>query len=66
MAAPERRFRQPRQLDARSFQPEISSFRLYLPPRARPPGPSGPTPGAVRWFAAAHLIAETSCTRWGR
>jgi len=30
MPAPQSRYRQPKQLDAAGFQPEISSFRLYL------------------------------------
>ena len=44
MTAPRPRSPQPKQLDAGIFQAEISSFALRLPPRARPPRRSGPTP----------------------
>ncbi len=46
------------------FQPEIGSFRLCLAAE----GKSGKTvrmyTEAVQWFAAAHLIPQTSRTRW--
>lgn len=37
MAAPESRYRQPKQLEAGRFQQEISSFRLYLAAEGKAP-----------------------------
>ena len=45
MAAPEPRFRQPKQLDAGGLQPEISSFRLHLAAEGKAvQDGDGPTP----------------------
>ena len=56
--------RQPKPLAAGVFQPEIGSFRLCLMAE----GKSGKTvrmyTEAVQWFAAAHLIPQTSRARW--
>ena len=64
MSVPGPSSRQPKPLAAGVFQPEISSFRLCLAAE----GKSGKTvrvyTEAVRWFAAAHLISQTSRTRW--
>ena len=55
--------RQPKPLAAGVFQPEIGSFRLCLAAE----GKSGKTvrmyTEAVQWFAAAHLIPQTSHAR---
>ncbi len=62
MTAEERRSRQPNPLAAGAFQGAISSFHLNL----ADDGKSGKTARmyteAVRWFAAAHLLRETSRT----
>ena len=64
MSVPGPSSRQPKPLAAGVFQPEISSFRLCLAAE----GKSGKTvrmyTEAVRWFAPAHLIPQTSRTRW--
>jgi site-specific recombinase XerD len=56
--------RQLKPLAAGVFQPEIGSSRLCLAAE----GKSGKTvrmyTEAVQWFAAAHLIPQTSRTRW--
>ena len=56
--------RQPKPLAAGMFQPEVGSVRLCLAAE----GKSGKTvrmySEAVQWFAAAHLISQTSRTRW--
>jgi hypothetical protein len=50
-------------MDAGPLAPEIGSFRLNLAE-----GKAAKTvrtyTEAVAWFAAAHLIPRTSCTRW--
>ena len=64
MSVPGPSSRQPKPLAAGVFQPEIGSFRLCLAAE----GKSGKTvrmyTEAVQWFAAAHLIPQTSRTRW--
>jgi integrase/recombinase XerD len=64
MAVPQRRPPQPKELDAGPFEAEVGSFRLHLAAE----GKSGRTIHtyieAVRWFAAAYLLGETSKTRW--
>ena len=64
MSVPGPHSRQPKPLAAGVFQPEISSFRLCLAAE----GKSGKTvrmyTEAVQWFAAAHLIPQTSRARW--
>ena len=64
MAAPEPRFRQPKQLDAGSLQPEISSFRLHLAAEGKAAKTVRTYTEAVQWFAAAHLRREVGRTGW--
>src|SRR5215469_1824934 len=51
-------------LDAGSFQPMISSFRLHLAAEAKASRTVRTYTDAVRWFAAAHLIPCTSHRSW--
>jgi integrase/recombinase XerD len=51
-------------LAAGVFQPEISSFRLALAAEGKAAKTVRNYTEAVRWFAAAHLIPQTSHTRW--
>jgi len=51
-------------LAAGTFQPEISSFRLALAAEAKAAKTVRMYTEAVQWFAAAHLIPQTSRTRW--
>jgi site-specific recombinase XerD len=64
MTAEAKRSRQPKPLAAGVFQGAISSFRLHLAAE----GKSGKTvrtyTEAVQWFAAAHLLRETSHWDW--
>jgi hypothetical protein len=64
MSVPGPHSRQRKPLAAGVFQPEIGSFRLCLAAE----GKSGKTvrmyTEAVQWFAAAHLIPQTSRARW--
>src|ERR1039458_3606761 len=55
---------EPRLLDAGGFQPEISSFRLHLAAEGKAAKTVRTYTDAVRWFAAAHLRRQASCTRW--
>ena len=55
MTAPQSRSRQPKQLDAGGFQPEISSFRLHLAAEGKACKTVRTYTEAVQWFAAAHL-----------
>ena len=55
MTAPQSRYRQPKQLDAGGFQPEISSFRLYLAAEGKAAKTVRTYTEAVQWFAAARL-----------
>ena len=64
MPAPQSRYRQPRQLDAGGFQPEISSFRLCLAAEGKAAKTVRTYTEAVAWFAAAHLRRETGLTSW--
>ena len=64
MPAPKSRYRQPRQLDAAGFQPEINSFRLYLAAEGKAAKTVRTYTEAVQWFAAAHLRRETDLTGW--
>jgi integrase/recombinase XerD len=56
--------RQPKPLAAGVFQPEISSFRLCLAAEGKSAKTVRMYTEAVQWFAAAHLIPQTSRTRW--
>ena len=64
MPAPQSRSWQPKALDAGCFQPEISSFRLHLAAEGKAAKTVRTYVEAVQWFAAAHLLRETSWTRW--
>jgi hypothetical protein len=64
MTAAESRHREPKLLDAGGFQPEISSFRLQLAAEGKAAKTVRTYTEAVRWFAAAHLRRQASCTRW--
>jgi site-specific recombinase XerD len=64
MTAPESESRTPRQLDAGSFQPEISSFRLHLAAEGKAAKTVRTYTEAVQWFAGAHLRRETGLTGW--
>jgi hypothetical protein len=62
MPAPQPRYRQPKQLDAGSFQPQISSFRLHLAAEGKAAKTIRTYTEAVAWFAA-HLPREVGLTR---
>jgi len=64
MTAPRSRPRQPRQLDAGIFQAGISSFRLHLAAEGKSAKTIRTYTEAVQWFAAAHLLAQTSRAGW--
>jgi site-specific recombinase XerD len=64
MPASQSRFWQPKALDAGCFQPEISSFRLHLAAEGKAAATVRTYTEAIRWFAAAHLIAKVSRTTW--
>jgi site-specific recombinase XerD len=63
MTTPTPHPRQPKQLDAGLFQPEISSFRLHLAAEGKAARTVRTYTEAVRWFAA-HLLAEADRTGW--
>ncbi|HEY1617768.1 MAG TPA: hypothetical protein VGG25_09130 [Streptosporangiaceae bacterium] len=46
------------------FQPEIGSFRLHLAAQGKAVKTVRTYTEAVQWFAAAHLIPRTGCSRW--
>ena len=64
MPAPQSRYRQPRQLDAGGFQPEISSFRLHLAAEGKAAKTVRTYTEAVAWFAAARLLKQTGRAGW--
>ena len=64
MTVPPPRPRRRKLLDAGPFAPEIGSFRLHLAAEGKAPKTVRTYTEAVAWFAAAHLLARTSCTRW--
>jgi integrase/recombinase XerD len=64
MTAPQFGSRQPKRLDARGLQPEISSFRLYLAAEGKAATTVRTYTEAVRWFAAACLTADAGRSRW--
>jgi integrase len=64
MTAQKPRPRQPKQLDAGIFQPEISSFRLHLAAEGKAAKTVRTYTEAVGWFAAAHLLRETDHLGW--
>lgn len=46
------------------FAADIASFRLHLAAENKAAGTIRIYTGAVRWFAASYLLAETDKTRW--
>jgi site-specific recombinase XerD len=64
MPVPSSPSRQRKQLDAGCFQPEISSFRLYLAAEGKAAKTVRTYAEAVQWFAAAYLVQQTGRTRW--
>ena len=64
MTVPPPRPRRREPLDAGPFAPEIGSFRLHLAAEGKAAKTVRTYTEAVAWFAAAHLIPRTSCTRW--
>ena len=64
MDVPQPRPRRRKSLDAGPFQPEIGSFRLHLAAEGKAAKTVRTYTEAVQWFAAAHLIPKTACTRW--
>jgi hypothetical protein len=63
MAAPQSRYRQPKQLDAGDLQPEISSFGLHLAAEGKAARTIRTYVEAVAWFAA-HLLREAGRIGW--
>ena len=64
MNAADSRARRRKPLAAGMFQPEISSFRLALAAEGKAAKTVRNYTEAVQWFAAAHLLPNTFCTRW--
>ena len=64
MTIPQPRPRRRKPLDAGPFAAEIGSFRLHLAAEGKAAKTVRTYTEAVQWFAAAHLIPRTSCTRW--
>jgi hypothetical protein len=62
VAPPRSRPRKP--LNAGMFQAEIGSFRLHLAAEGKAAKTVRMYAEAVRWFAAAHLLPQTSRIRW--
>jgi hypothetical protein len=64
VTAPETCSGQTKPLDARMFQPEISSFGLHLAAEGKAAKTVKTYAEAVQWFAAAHLCPEGNRTGW--
>ena len=64
MTAPESASRKPKQLDAGSFQPEISSFRLHLAAEGKAAKTVRTYTEAVQWFAGEHLLEQAAGGAW--
>ena len=64
MAVPPRRLLRPGKLDASVFGADVASFRLHLAAENKAERTIRAYTEAVRWFAAAHLLCQTSKTRW--
>ena len=58
MAAPQSRYRQPKQLDAGILQAEITSFALRLAAEGKAAKTIQTYTEAVRWFAATGLSGQ--------
>ena len=63
-AVPPRRLLRSRKLDAGVFRAEVASFRLHLAAENKAERTIRAYTEAVRWFAAAHLLCQTSKARW--
>jgi site-specific recombinase XerD len=61
---PHSRLRRAKQLDAGVFQPEISSFALYLAAEGKSASTIRTYTEAAAWFAAAWLIERSAYTGW--
>jgi hypothetical protein len=64
MTAPQSASRKPKQLDAGSFQPEISSFRLHLAAEGKAAKTVRTYTEAVQWFAGEHLRKQAADGAW--
>ena len=64
MTAPQSASRKPKQLDAGSFQPEISSFRLHLAAEGKAAKTVRTYTEAVQWFAGEHLLKQAAGDAW--
>jgi len=64
MTAPQSASRKPKQLDAGSFQPEISSFRLHLAAEGKAEKTVRTYTEAVQWFAGEHLLTHADGAGW--
>jgi len=64
IAIPRRHSPVPKQLDAGPFEAEENSFGLHLAAEGKAGRTLHAYTGAVRWFAAAHLLRETDKVRW--
>jgi site-specific recombinase XerD len=64
MTAPQSASRTPKQLDAGSFQPEISSFRLHLAAEGKAEKTVRTYTEAVQWFAGEHLLTHAAGGAW--
>jgi site-specific recombinase XerD len=64
MTAPESASRKPKQLDAGSFQPEISSFRLHLAAEGKAAKTVRTYTEAVQWFAGEYLLEQAAGGAW--
>jgi site-specific recombinase XerD len=64
MTAPQSASRKPKQLDAGSFQPEISSFRLHLAAEGKAAKTVRTYTEAVQWFAGEHLLQQAAGGAW--
>ena len=65
MTAPRPRSRQPKQLDAGTFQAEITSFRLRLAAEDKSAKTIRIYTEAVQWFAA-YLLEQANRDSWGQ
>jgi site-specific recombinase XerD len=64
MTAPESASRKPKQLDAGSFQTEISLFRLHLAAEGRAAKTLRTYTEAVQWFAGEYLLEQAAGGGW--
>jgi site-specific recombinase XerD len=64
MAGPQRQRRLPGPLDTGPLGADIASFRLHLAAEGKSARTVESYTGAVRWFAAAHLLGPAGKTSW--